>query len=36
MVRKFSNVIGFDDAPFSRAHHGDVTLVGAVFSGARP
>lgn len=34
-VRTFSNVVGFDDAPFSRAHRGDVTVVGAVFAGTR-
>lgn len=33
-VRIFANVIGFDDAPFSRTHRGDVTVVGAVFAGA--
>jgi endonuclease V-like protein UPF0215 family len=31
----FSNIIGFDDAPFSRSHHGNVTVVGAVFAGLR-
>jgi endonuclease V-like protein UPF0215 family len=30
-----SNVIGFDDAPFPRAHRGDVIVVGAVFAGGR-
>lgn len=30
-----SNVVGFDDSPFARAHRGDVRVVGAVFSGAR-
>lgn len=34
-VRTFSNVVGFDDAPFSRAHRGDVPMVGAVFAGTR-
>jgi hypothetical protein len=34
-VRTFSNVVGFDDAPFSRTHRGDVTVVGAVFAGTR-
>jgi hypothetical protein len=32
---KYSHVIGFDDAPFERAHRGDVLVVGAVYSGAR-
>ena len=35
MVRRFSHVIGFDDAPFSRNHRGDVLVVGTVFSGLR-
>lgn len=30
-----SHVVGFDDAPFSREHRGDVLLVGAVFAGTR-
>ncbi len=34
-VRIFSNAVGFDDAPFSRAHRGDVPVVGAVFAGTR-
>ena len=34
-VRTFSNAVGFDDAPFSRAHRGDVTVVGAVFARTR-
>lgn len=29
------HVIGFDDAPFDRAHRGNVPVVGAVFCGAR-
>lgn len=33
--RKFSNVIGFDDAPFEREHRGAVTVVGAVFADLR-
>lgn len=33
--RVFTNVIGFDDAPFPRQHRGDVLLVGAVFSRTR-
>jgi endonuclease V-like protein UPF0215 family len=31
----FTNVIGFDDAPFPRAHRGDVRLVGIVCSRTR-
>jgi len=34
-VRVFSNVIGFDDAPFPRSHRGDVAVVGAVYAGER-
>lgn len=34
-ARRLSNVIGIDDAPFARAHRGDVPIVGAVFAGAR-
>jgi endonuclease V-like protein UPF0215 family len=30
-----SNVVGFDDFPFPRAHRGNVQVVGAVFSGLR-
>lgn len=30
-----SNVIGFDDFPFPRAHRGDVRVVGVVYSGTR-
>lgn len=30
-----SYVIGFDDAPFDRAHRGDVVIVGAVFNRTR-
>jgi endonuclease V-like protein UPF0215 family len=33
--RHFSNVIGFDDGPFDRAHRGDVLVVGAVFCPTR-
>ncbi len=35
MVKRYSHVIGFDDAPFERAHRGDVMIVGAVFAGTR-
>jgi endonuclease V-like protein UPF0215 family len=30
---RLSHVIGVDDAPFDRAHRGDVMIVGAAFSG---
>lgn len=30
-----SHLIGFDDAPFARAHRGDVLVVGTVFAGPR-
>lgn len=33
MPRRWSHVAGFDDAPFSRAHRGDVLIVGAVYAG---
>lgn len=32
---RISHVVGFDDAPFSRNHRGDVLVVGAVFAGQR-
>jgi len=35
MTRPLSNVLGVDDAPFSRAHRGDVALIGAVCTLAR-
>ena len=35
MTRRLSHVVGFDDAPFDRAHRGDVLVVGAVFAGQR-
>lgn len=35
MPRRFSHVVGFDDAPFARSHRGDVLVVGAVFAGLR-
>ncbi len=31
-MRKLVHAIGFDDAPFERAHRGDVAVVGAVYS----
>ena len=33
--KRFSNVIGFDDAPFTHDHVGNVTVVGAVFTGLK-
>ena len=30
-----SHVIGFDDCPFDRAHRGDVTVIGTVYSGTQ-
>lgn len=33
MARRWSHVVGFDDAPFPRAHRGDVLVVGAVYAG---
>lgn len=35
MSRPLSNVIGIDDAPFERAHRGDVPIVGAVMTRTR-
>jgi endonuclease V-like protein UPF0215 family len=35
MGRPSGNVIGFDDAPFSASHRGDVGLIGAVFCRTR-
>lgn len=32
---RLSQVIGFDDAPFTRSHRGDVMVVGAVFARLR-
>ncbi len=34
-MRIFSNIIGFDDAPFAKKHRGDVPVVGAVYAGLR-
>ena len=31
----FANEVGFDDAPFARAHRGDVAVFGAVYAGER-
>ena len=33
--KRFANVIGFDDAPFSRRYTGKVQLVGTVYAGLR-
>ncbi|RFF27728.1 MULTISPECIES: DUF99 family protein [unclassified Wenzhouxiangella] len=33
--RNLSHAIGIDDAPFSRSHRGDVTVIGAIFAGDR-
>jgi len=33
--KRFSNVIGFDDAPFTHDHIGQVPIVGAVFTGLK-
>lgn len=33
--KPISHVMGFDDAPFPRAHRGDVLLVGTVYCGLR-
>ena len=33
--KRFSNVVGFDDAPFFRHHIGNVQIVGAVYAGLR-
>ncbi len=34
-MRKLSNVIGIDDAPFARAHRGDVPIIGVITTRAR-
>lgn len=34
-MHRLSNVAGVDDAPFDRAHRGDVPIVGAVFTRTR-
>ena len=33
--KRFSNAAGFDDAPFSRDHMGNVKIVGTVYAGLR-
>jgi endonuclease V-like protein UPF0215 family len=33
--KRYSNIIGFDDAPFDPEHRGAVAIVGAVFAGLR-
>jgi endonuclease V-like protein UPF0215 family len=35
MARRLSHTIGFDDAPFSREHRGDVMLIATVFAATR-
>ncbi|MBL3491164.1 DUF99 family protein, partial [Klebsiella pneumoniae] len=32
---KLSHAVGVDDFPFPREHRGDVSVVGAVYAGAR-
>nr|BAL55591.1 hypothetical conserved protein [uncultured Gammaproteobacteria bacterium] len=34
-MRLPAHIIGFDDAPFNRNHRGDVSVVGAIFTGTR-
>lgn len=34
-VRRLSNLLGVDDAPFSREHRGDIAIVGAVCTRGR-
>jgi endonuclease V-like protein UPF0215 family len=34
-LKRLSHAIGFDDAPFDRAHRGNVVVIGAVYAGAR-
>lgn len=34
-TKGFSNVIGFDDGPFAKGHHGSVALCGAVYAKER-
>jgi hypothetical protein len=34
-MRRFSHVMGFDDAPFAREHRGDVMVVGTLYAGLR-
>ncbi|MCF8025235.1 MAG: DUF99 family protein, partial [Desulfobacteraceae bacterium] len=33
--KRLSNVAGFDDAPFDRAHRGNVSVVGTVYAELR-
>ena len=33
--KRFSNVVGFDDAPFARDHNGKVKIVGTVYASLR-
>lgn len=34
-MKRFSNVVGFDDAPFARDYAGRVAVVGAVYADLR-
>jgi uncharacterized protein len=34
-LKRLSHAVGFDDAPFERAHRGNVAVIGAVFAQAR-
>ena len=33
--KRFSNLVGFDDAPFAKSHRGNVKVVGTVYAGTR-
>jgi uncharacterized protein len=35
MLKRFSNIIGFDDAPFAAGHRLSVKVVGTVYAGTR-
>jgi endonuclease V-like protein UPF0215 family len=35
VTRRYTHVVAVDDAPFDRAHRGDVLVVGAVYAGLR-
>ena len=32
MTKRYSNIIGFDDAPFEHTHQGPVKIIGTIFS----
>ena len=32
MAKRFSNIIGFDDAPFQRNHKGNVKVIGTIYA----